>query len=166
MPYYFFHWTAEVVERLALHDVTPEEFECVVQDPQSDFVISRRSGRPACVGRTRDGRILYPRMTPDELARFRDAVAEESLAKEENVAAARERLPALCARYERSIGLLRRLRELREASGVSLRDLEAQTGIPVKVWEELESSQAPDPSLGLLMRYAEALGREVVIDVV
>ena len=27
MPYYFFVWTPEIVEHLAEHDVTPEEFE-------------------------------------------------------------------------------------------------------------------------------------------
>ncbi len=105
----------------------------------------------------------YPRMTPDEAARFREAVAEEEQGKEANVAAAREHVAHVLARCDRVASVVRQLRESREAANVSLRDLETRTGIPVRVWEQLETSQAPDPSLGLLMRYAEALGRELVV---
>jgi hypothetical protein len=59
MPIYFFNWTAEIVEHLADNDVTPEEFEMVVQDDRSELVISRSTGRPARIGVTDDGRILF-----------------------------------------------------------------------------------------------------------
>ena len=59
MPCYFFHWTDEIVEYLALHDVTPEEFETVVQDSQSEVTNSRSSGRPARLGITGEGRLLF-----------------------------------------------------------------------------------------------------------
>ena len=36
MPYYFFLWTPEIIDHLAEHDVTPEEFEEIVSDPDSE----------------------------------------------------------------------------------------------------------------------------------
>jgi hypothetical protein len=33
MPFYFFIWTPEIVEHLAEHGVTADEFEEVVSDP-------------------------------------------------------------------------------------------------------------------------------------
>lgn len=58
MPFYFFHWTAEIIEHLAENDVTPEEFEAIVQDARSEATTSRSSGRPARIGMTDDGRML------------------------------------------------------------------------------------------------------------
>ena len=36
MPWYCFVWTPEIIEHLAEHDVTPEEFEEVVSNPDSE----------------------------------------------------------------------------------------------------------------------------------
>jgi len=58
MPVYFFHWTAEIAEHIADNDVTPEEFEAVVQDNRSRIATSRSTGRPARIGVTDDGRVL------------------------------------------------------------------------------------------------------------
>jgi len=33
MPYFFFIWSEEIVEHLAQHDVTPDQFEEVVRMP-------------------------------------------------------------------------------------------------------------------------------------
>lgn len=59
MPFYFFHWTAEIIEHLADNDVTPEEFEAVVLDERSELTVSRTTGRPARIGITEDGRVLF-----------------------------------------------------------------------------------------------------------
>jgi hypothetical protein len=59
MPIYFFHWTDAIVQHLADNDVTPEEFEAVVQDPRSRAATSQSTGRPARIGMTEDGRILF-----------------------------------------------------------------------------------------------------------
>lgn len=59
MPYYFFHWTDEIVEHLGDNGVTPEEFEMVVQDFRSKRTTSHRTGRPAVVGVTDEGRVLF-----------------------------------------------------------------------------------------------------------
>ena len=57
MPYYFYIWTPEIVEHLAEHDVTPEEFEEVLSNPEYEDV-SRSSGNPLAFGYTSDGRFL------------------------------------------------------------------------------------------------------------
>jgi uncharacterized DUF497 family protein len=57
MPYYFFAWTPEIEEHLAEHDVTPEEFEEVVSDPDYED-ISRSTGNPIAFGSTSEGRFL------------------------------------------------------------------------------------------------------------
>ncbi len=33
MPYFFFQWTDEIIEHLAEHGITPEDFEKVVCSP-------------------------------------------------------------------------------------------------------------------------------------
>lgn len=57
MPYYFFIWTPEIVEHLAEHDVTPDEFEEIVSNPESEEV-SRTTGNPVAFGSTSEGRWL------------------------------------------------------------------------------------------------------------
>ena len=38
MPHYFFIWTDEIIEHLAEHDVTPDEFEEVIGNPEFEDV--------------------------------------------------------------------------------------------------------------------------------
>jgi hypothetical protein len=57
MPYYFFIWTPDIVDHLAEHDVSPDEFEEVVSGPEYEDV-SRSSGNPIAVGTTSEGRQL------------------------------------------------------------------------------------------------------------
>jgi hypothetical protein len=57
MPYYNFQWTDEIVEHLAEHDVSPDDFEEVVGNPERRGE-SRSTGRPCCWGETADGRYL------------------------------------------------------------------------------------------------------------
>ncbi|MGO8750581.1 MAG: hypothetical protein ACLQNE_31925 [Thermoguttaceae bacterium] len=57
MPYYFFVWTPEIIAHLAEHEVTPEEFEEVVSEPDYEDV-SRSTGNPIAFGRTSAGRFL------------------------------------------------------------------------------------------------------------
>ena len=58
MPYYEFFWTDEMIEHLAGHGVSPEDFETVVSNPESRDR-SRATKRPCCFGETADGRYLY-----------------------------------------------------------------------------------------------------------
>lgn len=69
MPFYFFIWTPEIAEHLAEHDITPDEFEEVVGNPERDDV-SRSSGNPLAFGHTSDGRYLccvYKRLDDDTI---------------------------------------------------------------------------------------------------
>jgi hypothetical protein len=57
MPYYFYVWTQEVIDHLAEHEVTPDEFEEVVSNPDFEDV-SRSTGNPIAFGTTSAGRYL------------------------------------------------------------------------------------------------------------
>jgi hypothetical protein len=69
MPYFFFIWTPEIVEHLAEHEVTPEEFEEVVSNPDYEDV-SRSTANPLAFGFTSGGRYLccvYRRLDGDTI---------------------------------------------------------------------------------------------------
>jgi uncharacterized DUF497 family protein len=57
MPFYFYVWADEIIEHLAEHDLTPEDFEYVLANP-TDKGTSDSSGRPAAWGYTEDGRFV------------------------------------------------------------------------------------------------------------
>lgn len=57
MAYYFFIWTPEMVEHLAEHEVTPEEFEEVVSRPDWEEP-SRSTGNRLAFGSTSEDRLL------------------------------------------------------------------------------------------------------------
>jgi len=57
MPFYFFIWTPEIIDHLAQHGVTPEEFEEIAGDPESEE-LSRSTGNPVAFGSTSEGRYL------------------------------------------------------------------------------------------------------------
>ena len=59
MPLYFFHWSDEIIEHLTKNDVSPEEFEEVVQDAFSETTTSHSTERPARLGVSQDGRTLF-----------------------------------------------------------------------------------------------------------
>lgn len=105
------------------------------------------------------------RMTKAEREQFANALAEELAAKAENVEFAKEAAALVRARCEFSVDVVRQLREAREAAGVSLADLELATGIRKSVLSRLENSQAPNPTLSTLQRYAEAVGVSLEISI-
>ena len=57
MAYYFYAWNDEIIGHLAEHDVTPEDFEYVFDNP-TDKGESDSSGRPVVWAYTEDGRFL------------------------------------------------------------------------------------------------------------
>jgi len=57
MPYYDFLWTDEIVEHIAAHGITQDDFEQVVCNP-TRVGKSRSSGLPAAWGTTTDGRFI------------------------------------------------------------------------------------------------------------
>ena len=105
----------------------------------------------------------FPKMTPEERENYQRAVAEENAAKDENIAAAKLLVPLVKERCKDAVEIIAKLRQAREAKGISLSDLEARTGILKSALSRLENSQAPNPTLGYLQRYAEAIGYRLVI---
>jgi hypothetical protein len=57
MPLYFYVWTDEIIEHLAEHELSPEDFEYVLANPMEKGV-SDSSGLPAVWGYTEDGRFI------------------------------------------------------------------------------------------------------------
>jgi hypothetical protein len=58
MASHFFQWTDEIVEHLAEHDVSPEEFISAFDDIVKHDV-SRSTGFPAIYGYDNRGRLLF-----------------------------------------------------------------------------------------------------------
>jgi hypothetical protein len=57
MPFYFYVWTDEIIDHLAEHDLTPDDFEHVLANP-TEKGMSDSSGRPAVWGYTEEGRFI------------------------------------------------------------------------------------------------------------
>jgi DNA-binding XRE family transcriptional regulator len=103
---------------------------------------------------TRNGRL-----TPGEGAKYkaiRGQVAQE--------------LPDLIARHHKRMATLDQLHELllqlkaaREAKGLSLSDLTEITGMDRSALSKLETGQRANPTVETLVRYAEAVGKRLVV---
>lgn len=57
MPYYDFLWTDEILDHLAEHGISADDFEEVVTNPKRTGK-SRSTGNPASWGYTKDGRYI------------------------------------------------------------------------------------------------------------
>ena len=99
------------------------------------------------------------RLTSEEASRYatiRQQVAEE--------------LPRLIERHEQRVAsgapleqLVAQLKAAREAKGLSLADLTALTGMDRSALSKLETGQRANPTLETLMRYAQAVGKRLVV---
>jgi DNA-binding XRE family transcriptional regulator len=99
------------------------------------------------------------RLTPEEAAKYkaiREQVAEE--------------LPDLIARHHQRTTaldqvdeLLKQLKAAREEKGLSLADLTERTGMDRSALSKLETGQRPNPTVETLVRYAEAVGKRLVV---
>jgi DNA-binding XRE family transcriptional regulator len=99
------------------------------------------------------------RLTPDEAAKYK-AIREQVAAE----------LPELTARHHERMATLDQLRDLllqlkaaREAKGLSLADLTNLTGMDRSALSKLESGQRANPTVETLVRYAEAVGKRVLV---
>ena len=99
------------------------------------------------------------RLTPAEAAKYkniRDQVAGE--------------LPDLIERHHERMAaldqvdmLLKQLRAAREDKGLSLADLTELTGMDRSALSKLETGQRANPTVDTLVRYAEAVGKRLVV---
>jgi DNA-binding XRE family transcriptional regulator len=99
------------------------------------------------------------RLTPDEAAKYK--AIREQVAGE---------LPDLIARHHERMAaadqvqeLLRQLKAAREQKGLSLSDLTGLTGMDRSALSKLETGQRPNPTIETLVRYAEAVGKHLVL---
>lgn len=81
-----------------------------------------------------------------------------------------DELPELVARHrerdaarEHLMALLEELKAAREEQGLSLTDLTALTGMDRSALSKLETGQRGNPTLETLVRYAEAVGKKLVV---
>jgi DNA-binding XRE family transcriptional regulator len=98
-------------------------------------------------------------LTPEEAAKYKQV--REQVAGE---------LPQLLERHHERMAVLDRLQELfdqlkaaREAKGLSLADVTERTGMDRSALSKLETGQRPNPTIETLARYAEAVGKRLVV---
>ncbi len=108
-------------------------------------------------------RKIYPSMNDDELKQFQIMVAEEAAAKEENVAAAILVAPMILEACGEAVEIVKKLRGAREATGVSLAELESRTGMLKSALSRLENGKAPNLTLSDLQRYANTIECRLVV---
>ena len=105
-------------------------------------------------------RIIRDRkLLPEEAAKYkeiREQVAEE--------------LPELIARHQERMVVLEQLQQLlgqlkaaREAKGLSLDHLAELIGMDSLALSQLETGERPNPTVETLLRYAEAVGKRLVV---
>lgn len=99
------------------------------------------------------------RLTADEAAKYQ--AIREQVAGE---------LPELAARHQERMAALDQLEQLfqelkaaREAKGLSLADVTDLTGMDRSALSTLETGQRPNPTVDTLVRYAEAVGKRLVV---
>jgi DNA-binding XRE family transcriptional regulator len=81
-----------------------------------------------------------------------------------------QELPELVARHQDRTAtldhlqeLLRQLKAAREAKGLSLADVTELTGMDRSAISKLETGQRANPTVETLVRYAEAVGKRLVV---
>ncbi len=99
------------------------------------------------------------RLTREEAAGYKDI--REKISKE---------LPDLIDRHQQRMAALDQLQDLllqlkaaREAKGLSLSDLTELTGMDRSALSKLETGQRANPTVETLVRYAEAVGKRLVV---
>lgn len=99
------------------------------------------------------------RLTPEEAAKYK-AIREQVTGE----------LPDLVARHHERMASLDQLERLftqlkvaREAKGLSLADLTELTGMDRSALSKLETGQRANPTVETLVRYAEAVGKRLVV---
>jgi hypothetical protein len=75
VPYFKFIWTDEIIEHLAEHGISQDDFEHIVCHPESKG-LSRSTELPVAWGHTADGRIYNGGVRAD---RCRDGFADYGL---------------------------------------------------------------------------------------
>jgi DNA-binding XRE family transcriptional regulator len=112
-------------------------------------------------------------MTTRRITRERQLTAEEAAMYKQIREQVAEELPKLVARHRERLAtldqldaLLRQLKAAREERGLSLADLTELTGMDRSAISKLETGQRSNPTVETLVRYAEAVGKHLVVSLV
>lgn len=98
-------------------------------------------------------------LTPEESARYRQVREQVKAELPELISRHHERTAA----FEMLESLAPKLKAAREACGLSLADLTERTGMDRSALSKLETGQRPNPTVETLVRYAEAVGKRLVV---
>ena len=111
----------------------------------------------------RQARRLRRELTPEEKQRLQQA-DQEAEGEREGILAEGRRVKAARNRVQVAVrDAFRLLKAERQARGLSLSDVEKKTGIGRSALSRLENETEPNPTVVTLTRYAEALGKELVV---
>jgi DNA-binding XRE family transcriptional regulator len=99
------------------------------------------------------------RLTPEEAAKYRKVREQVDAELTELIARHHERVAALEELHE----LLQELKTAREEKGLSLADVTRITGMDRSALSKLETGQRQNPTFETLFRYAEAVGKRLVV---
>ena len=98
-------------------------------------------------------------------------LTDAEVAKDDSTrAAVATELPDLIARHHRRMAsfdqiqtMVEQLKAAREAKGFSLADISECTSLDCSAISELETGQIANPTIGTLVRYADAVGKRLVV---
>lgn len=178
------------VQHCAEHGITMEEVEEVFQNI-SDSDVSRSLWTPCGLWRNPGGEIPHGGVRRDRrrhglpnhgLRRSEESITMKRIIRERQLTpteaaqnkAIREQvaqeLPELITRHQERLASLDQLQELlihlkaaREAKGLSLSQMMELTGMDSSALSKLETGQRANPTVETLVRYAEAVGKRLVV---
>jgi hypothetical protein len=111
----------------------------------------------------RQAKRVHRDLTPEEKQRWQEARKEAESDKEKILVEGR-RIKAAHNRVKAAVSdALKFLKAERRAQGLSLSDVEERTGIGRSALSRLENEIEPNPTVLTLTRYAEALGKKLVV---
>jgi DNA-binding XRE family transcriptional regulator len=100
------------------------------------------------------------RLTPEEAAKYKQVREQIDAELPELVARHHDRTEAIDRLLQ---GVLQQLKAAREEKGLSLADLTDLTGMDRSALSKLETGQRSNPTVETLVRYAEAVGKRLVV---
>jgi hypothetical protein len=111
----------------------------------------------------REAKRIRRGLTSEEALRLQGA-QEETEREKEDILAEGRRVKAAHNRVKAAVrDALKMLKAEREAQGLSLSDVEQRTGIGRSALSRLENETEPNPTVVTLTRYADALGKKLVV---
>jgi ribosome-binding protein aMBF1 (putative translation factor) len=99
------------------------------------------------------------KLTPEEAAKYKAVRQQVAAELPDLVDRHHERMATL----DRVAELLTQLKAAREAKGLSLADLTDLTGMDRSALSKLETGQRANPTVETLVRYAEAVGKRLLV---